>query len=265
VKHTKTQPIPASIEEAAQHPQAPHPDQTIPLHTHRVVSSIPRADELRPATKEGGTQACQSTAAPHQPEHSHWVYPSEQQFYNAMRRKGHTADPGTMSTVVQIHNAVNERTWAQVCQWEKDLHGVDTPRLIRFLGRPQDTSPKAWINANVLGRKAPFDRHDWFVDRGDGKEHRYVIDFYEGNPKTTKNAAPEMNGVQQQAVVSPVSMYLDVRPALDDPQAALDRIRMTAREMLPGIFDSSPRTHTTFPMQQTANPAKQTDNSANGK
>jgi cytochrome c heme-lyase len=35
---------------------------------------------------------------------------------------------------------------------------------VRFLGRPQDYSPKARL-LNLLGYKLPFDRHDWVVDR----------------------------------------------------------------------------------------------------
>ena len=42
---------------------------------------------------------------------------------------------------------------------------------------------------------------------------RYVIDFY--------NAAPEPG--------KPIGMHLDVRPALDSPEALLDRIRMQWR------------------------------------
>ena len=202
--------IPASIEEAAQHPQAPHyPDQSIPLNTQREVSSIPR----------GGVEGQQ------------WMYPSEQQFYNAMRRKGYDADAASMPYVVQIHNAVNERTWKEVRQWENELHNVENPRLVRFLGRPEQRSPKAWWNV-LTGKNPPFDRHDWYIDRGDGIERRYVIDFYEGKSSSSSgnNAAP-------------VSMYLDVRPALDDSQALLDRIRMAVRDTLPGIFRSDSNNH----------------------
>lgn len=45
----------------------------------------------------------------------------------------------------------------------------------------------------------PFDRHDWYINRN-GKEVRYVIDFYKGSKRNT---------------FSPVAIYLDVRPALD--------------------------------------------------
>lgn len=39
------------------------------------------------------------------------------------------------------------------------------PRLLRFLGRPNDTAPKA-LGKMMLGHPLPFDRHDWVVDRG---------------------------------------------------------------------------------------------------
>lgn len=39
------------------------------------------------------------------------------------------------------------------------------PRLLRFLGRPHDTAPKA-LAKMMLGHPLPFDRHDWVVDRG---------------------------------------------------------------------------------------------------
>eukprot|EP00586_Coscinodiscus_wailesii_P019906 CAMPEP_0172515842 /NCGR_PEP_ID=MMETSP1066-20121228/271225_1 /TAXON_ID=671091 /ORGANISM="Coscinodiscus wailesii, Strain CCMP2513" /LENGTH=253 /DNA_ID=CAMNT_0013297055 /DNA_START=141 /DNA_END=898 /DNA_ORIENTATION=+ len=166
---------PASIEESANHPQIPHPSQKLPLSTHRVTSSIPRDS---PATSNDETSAAVPT---HQPTtSSNWVYPSEQQFYNAIRRKGYTADESEISTIVRIHNSVNERTWREVRKWESELHGCDEPRLVRFVGRPNDLSPKAWWNKTVMCYEPPFDRHDWFVEREDGSVTRYVIDFYTG-------------------------------------------------------------------------------------
>lgn len=61
----------------------------------------------------------------------------------------------------------------------------------------------------------PFDRHDWVVDR-DGKEVRYVIDFYSGQPEPGR----------------PLSVYLDVRPALDSVEGALDRLRWQFHEKI---------------------------------
>jgi cytochrome c heme-lyase len=57
----------------------------------------------------------------------------------------------------------------------------------------------------------PFDRHDWFVQRqgpNGPKEVRYVIDYYSGPPEPTGE---------------PV-FYLDVRPAIDRPSAAVERM-----------------------------------------
>lgn len=83
--------------------QQPLPDQEMPLSKHRVQSSIPKA-EFTPG---------------HQPkDQGNWVYPSQQMFYNAMRRKGWGAKEQDMPAVVAIHNAVNERTWREVLKWE---------------------------------------------------------------------------------------------------------------------------------------------------
>lgn len=81
------------------------------------------------------------------------------------------------------------------------------PKLHRFLGRPDELSPKAWFNYWVMGYKKPFDRHDWYIDRC-GQKIRYVIDFYGGA------SGPE----------SPIAFHLDVRPALDSWSSVKDRV-----------------------------------------
>jgi hypothetical protein len=41
-------------------------------------------------------------------------------FFDAMRRKGHeNTRAQDMKTVVPIHNAVNERAWKEIREWEK--------------------------------------------------------------------------------------------------------------------------------------------------
>ncbi len=47
-------------------------------------------------------------------------------------------------------------------------------------------SPRARLNT-LLGYSAPFDRHDWVVDRC-GKTIEYVIDFYAGRQDQTGGA-----------------------------------------------------------------------------
>jgi cytochrome c heme-lyase len=165
-------------------------------------------------------------------DHSRWVYPSEQQLYNAMRRKGWSNVPETsIPVVLQIHNAVNETTWSRLLEYHQFTHFH--PRLVRFQGRPTDVSPKAWFLANVLGYPKPFDRHDWLVEYykppvfGDGQgrwiEQRYVIDFYE-NHRQDRNA---------QNSSSPTRV--DVRPALDSPRALWLIAKRGLQMALPGI------------------------------
>ncbi|KAG5192378.1 cytochrome c/c1 heme lyase-domain-containing protein [Tribonema minus] len=172
--------------------------QTVPLSTARQCSTIPKG-EVTPQ---------------HQPEGANvWVYPSEQQYFNAMKRKGWEAQEQDVPIVLAIHNAVNEQGWSKVREWEA-MRGGD-PKLKEFRGRPNDISPKAWFKTNVLGYKPPFDRHDWVVESA-GREVRYVIDFYAGK------GTPER----------PVALHLDVRPALDSADAALHRACMFAKEEL---------------------------------
>jgi len=164
-------------------------DQKAILGTTRNVSSIPKSD-FTPGHQPAGIDQ--------------WVYPSEQQYYNAMKRKGYEVKESEVSAVLAIHNLVNEEGWSRVKEWES-IRGDHVPKLKQFIGRPTDVSPKAYLRNFFLGQRLPFDRHDWVIDRN-GKEVRYVIDFYKGASKP--NAA--------------ISIFLDVRPALDSPEAVID-------------------------------------------
>jgi len=137
------------------------------------------------------------------------MYPSEQQFFNAMKRKGWDAKEEDMKLVVSIHNNVNDKAWSEILKWE-ELHEAqcDCPKLARFLGRPKELSPKATLRS-WIGYSKPFDRHDWYVDRC-GQQVRYVIDFYRGG-------------------IGDNSMFLDARPAIDNWEALKDRAYMQVR------------------------------------
>lgn len=65
----------------------------------------------------------------------------------------------------------------------------------------------------------PFDRHDWIVERPDGQEVRYVIDFYGGGARSADPTKPQ-----------PVSIYLDVRPAVDSVSAIVARLSFSWRQ-----------------------------------
>jgi cytochrome c heme-lyase len=88
------------------------------LGTQREVSSIPRAIDLppgaaaaRPANNEADTGADKKTG--------NWIYPSEEMFFNAMKRKSYNPNETDMQTIVPIHNAVNERAWKEIKEWER--------------------------------------------------------------------------------------------------------------------------------------------------
>ena len=127
------------------------PQQTHALPTSRDPSTIPRGD---------GT--------------GNWEYPSPQQMYNALLRKGYAdTDVTAVESMVSVHNFLNEGAWAEILDWERRFAGglvrgwrmcsrgernfEDTarrygydkevrdlqPSLVRFQGRPQDMTPKA--------------------------------------------------------------------------------------------------------------------------
>ena len=203
-------------------------EQKVQLPLKREASTIPRGDG-------SGT----------------WEYPSPQQMYNAMLRKGYTDTPAEhVESMVAVHNFLNEGAWEEIKEWERRFgHGLsegwekcrqgeegaqrqamleqlrrgrseeEEPKLLRFMGRPNDPTPKArmlgymaQLFPNTYANNPPFDRHDWFVQRrapnGQAKEVRYVIDYYSGPPEPTGE---------------PV-FYLDVRPAVDGPTAACERM-----------------------------------------
>jgi len=127
---------------------APAPNQSIKLPTSREESSIPRADA-----------------------NENWEYPSPQQMYHALLRKGYQdTDITAVEEMVAVHNFLNEGAWAEVVGWEKRFssglmkgweacrrgeenapeqlmkmrEAYETePTLIRFQGRPKEMTPKA--------------------------------------------------------------------------------------------------------------------------
>ena len=195
----------------------PGPTKTRPLSQDRERSSIPRADICLSSTTPNTEAASTSSTCTSTPTSksvigvaagaANWIYPSEKMFFDAMRRKDYKPRVTDMAVIVPLHNAVNERAWAEIRAWERRMPWARTansrcggPRLRSFAGDASRASPRARWNA-LLGYKMPFDRHDWLVERceGDGGVE-YVIDFYEGKGSLE-------NGK--------VNFYLDVRPKLN--------------------------------------------------
>ncbi|MCJ1472593.1 holocytochrome c synthase [Lambiella insularis] len=219
-------------------------NQTVYLPVERETSSIPRGDA-----------------------DTNWEYPSPQQMYNAMLRKGYDDTPqDAVESMVAVHNFLNEGAWAEIVEWERRFsrglgYGWQTckygeqgsvtgagmaaseeegsrPKLLRFQGRPNEMTPKArllqvmgQVYPSKFGGEPPFDRHDWFVQRqaaaGQTREVRYVIDYYSGPPEPTGE---------------PV-FYLDVRPAVDRPSAAVERMMRWGGDVWHRASGASVREH----------------------
>mmetsp|Transcript_15956 Transcript_15956/g.34686 ORF Transcript_15956/g.34686 Transcript_15956/m.34686 type:complete len:523 (+) Transcript_15956:168-1736(+) len=208
-----SQPIDPTNQMPAVANQLPSPGQTESLSTERARSTIPKGGA------DGGTT---------------WTYPSPQMFYNSLARKNKLGDTTEedIAPVVALHNNMNEKTWSKVLEWEavldpagedaNDGRGNEGPKLLKFLGRPSDLSPKARFKNWVLGHPLPFDRHDWTVIRPDGTEVRYVIDYYHDESRAKETEGSGLPDMHDKDAVE--SILVDVRPALDGPSEALGRV-----------------------------------------
>jgi cytochrome c heme-lyase len=136
-------------------PQTRAPGQKTSLPTEREVSSIPKGTGEK------------------------WEYPSPQQMYSAMRRKGYEDAPeDAVESMVAVHNWLNEGAWNEICAWEgkfgagvlgyMGLRETEewTPRLVRFEGRRRDVTPKAQMYG-FLGRIMP-ERFGYVLMRMEG-------------------------------------------------------------------------------------------------
>ncbi|KIJ55808.1 hypothetical protein M422DRAFT_58022 [Sphaerobolus stellatus SS14] len=175
----------------------PSPGQTQTLPTERTKSSI------------------------RQNAPTNWEYPSPQEFYNALVQKGHKAPEDVIVNLVNIHNRLNEDAWVEVIKWESRFgpgpSEAERTELAEFVANPLEVSNKAKLYQsarrflpNYLTFAPPFDRHDWIIRRPKhNTEFRYIIDYY----KSRKSADAE------------TEFHMDVRPAMDNLEAALMRLR----------------------------------------
>ncbi|KAA1100231.1 holocytochrome c synthase [Puccinia graminis f. sp. tritici] len=257
-------------------PQAPSPGQRTKLSLQRTLSSIPRPsspafsaeEEDNTEVKALGNSSCPVHQSTPKKEKDTWVYPSPQQFYNALVRKGWETPEESIPIMVDIHNWMNEAVWNEVLRWESryfftpssssssssNNHPVQQQEeqqpeisLVKFQGRPHELSPKARFNIllsmifpNLYNPVRPFDRHDWSICREHllkqdpqvekSKLCRYVIDYYNG-------------GIDEDG--NPV-FHFDVRPAIDDLDSLVVRVKEWARIKNETWFktpDQSTKTH----------------------
>ncbi|OAX84613.1 hypothetical protein ACJ72_01009 [Emergomyces africanus] len=210
IPDTTATPAPSSTPNSPPPPPSPSPSPS-PYATK--ASST--ASHISPSNDEAETG--------HDSRTGNWIYPSERQFFEALLRKN-TPTSATSATdlatsvasIIPIHNAVNERAWSEILDWESSAPTSDPgsrkcggPKLYSFRGlgvESQFLSPRARING-WLGYQRPFDRHDWVVERCGGARIEYVIDFYQGRSGGA--------GLGTAANNAKLNFYLDVRPKLN--------------------------------------------------
>ena len=207
------------------------------LSHDRVVSSIPRAPPQSPLTTSPPSHPAnaETETGPH--TSGNWIYPSESQFFHAVMKKSTlTASTpedlaSSISAIIPIHNAVNERAWHLIRQWEAPATATTTtktcngPKLLSFQGLGAGAkSPKARL-MSLWGYTEPFDRHDWTVERCDGRKVEYLIDFYQGRAESASDGAGGGKGARTGANLN---FYLDVRPKLN----SLEGWRMRAEKIV---------------------------------
>lgn len=94
-------------------------NQSIVLPLARTISSIPKATGT--ATEAIAESSCPMGKG--ELKTPAWEYPSPQQFYNALVRKGWETPEESVEMMVNIHNWLNEEAWQQVRTWEETHTG----------------------------------------------------------------------------------------------------------------------------------------------
>ncbi|KIX02389.1 uncharacterized protein Z518_08330 [Rhinocladiella mackenziei CBS 650.93] len=210
--------------------------QDVSLPLEREISSIPRGDS-----------------------NLNWEYPSPQQMYNAMLRKGYTDTPtDAVESMVAVHNFLNEGAWQEIEEWERIfgkglVHGWEICSRGEQ-GIAMDRAKHEMMSARqrAMGLPDPEENARPKLLRFQGRPHEptpkarilsalgYVMpekfgseppfdrhDWYvartmpDGSVKQVRYVIDYYSGGVQ-ATGEPV-FYLDIRPALDSPTAAAER------------------------------------------
>ncbi|KIV88899.1 hypothetical protein PV10_08529 [Exophiala mesophila] len=208
-----------------------------PLSQEREISTIPRAMPPPPPPSTSSPSSTPSASIPSNSEtetgvssSGNWIYPSETQFYNAVMRKQTAASEAdlvsSISSIIPIHNAVNERAWYLIKGWEgNSSESCGGPKLASFQGLGSGAlSPKARMRS-LVGYTQPFDRHDWVVERCDGKQIEYVIDFYQGKATPPSTGVGGAVGADAAAANQKLNFFLDVRPKLNSAEGCKMRVQ----------------------------------------
>lgn len=131
------------------------PNQTVDLPVDREISSIPRGDSQ-----------------------GNWEYPSPQQMYNAMLRKGYTDTPqDAVESMVAVHNFLNEGAWDEIVSWER-IFGRGLKRGWDKCKRGEENLSMDALREEILGSSGHGNNDD---DDDDVEEPRLLR--FQGRPK----------------------------------------------------------------------------------
>ena len=161
------------------HPSSPSPSATQPGPSSSTLSKMnplnymfsDLSQERSISQKYALPTSRETSSIPRGDVDSNWEYPSPQQMYNAMLRKGYDKIPeDAVEAMVAVHNFLNEGAWQEIEGWERRFSGglskgwgacmqgeegyeqwteeqggpgAGRPKLARFMGRPGDWTPKA--------------------------------------------------------------------------------------------------------------------------
>lgn len=183
-----------------------------------------------------------------------WEYPSPQQMYNAMLRKGYSDTPiDAVEAMVGVHNFLNEGAWAEIMGWERrfgrgikegyricsrgedfanyqlgfaenpfdtttwDHADIPPPKLLRFTGRPDEPTPKSAM-LQWLGWAMP---EKYGTPPPFDRHDWYIQRCDEVGCREVRYVIDYYEG-EPEETGEPV-FYLDVRPAIDGPTGAAER------------------------------------------
>ncbi|KAH8920199.1 cytochrome c and c1 heme-lyase [Atractiella rhizophila] len=227
-------PVPHHLRSSYDHPLFHPPTDTPAAHPPQASGESERERDKGRDWRDTLSKERVVSSIPPGAGEANWVYPSPHQFYTSLVSKHppsytRTVPPETAESIVQIHNAVNEKVWREILKWESmgggSGGGVEGQvKLVSFRGRAGDMTPRArW--RSWIGYAPPFDRHDWIIERPlppPSPTPSPSLSPQETTPTTTTMTTDDRKPAQIRYVIdfykgrgSDLAFFLDVRPALD--------------------------------------------------
>jgi len=106
-----------------------HSNSSSPFNPRNNMPALPNTPS------SSGTRlstAREMSTIPMNPQGDLWEYPSPQQMFNAMNRKGfETNHPEDVPAMVAVHNWINEGSWDHILKWERKYF----PYIFLFFAR----------------------------------------------------------------------------------------------------------------------------------